>query len=183
VAHLEKISYQLDRVYNEGATILEEGKFYDSLFILLEGTARFLISGFDVGVVAVSDNGDYFIGASAFILRKRLGFSLIASTRVTIRVLTREMLDKTIIAEPSFGSRLYEYLTYDLIDKVTRVWLVFFSQNKIQDGVKEIKKFQFQKSPNTFFPEKELSMMAVSMYLFPQRQSAKKQNSNPSNRP
>ena len=138
VMHLEKMAYLLDRVYREGSTILRQDSFYDSIFLVLEGTVSLLINGVEIGCLTERVGGesrDFFLGIKDFILGRPIGFSMVAKTNVTIRCFTRSVLERTISEEPSFGSRLYEFLTYDMIDKLTRIWLAHTSQGQIDTVV------------------------------------------------
>ncbi len=140
---IEKLSYQLDRMYKAGAVMLKEGEFYDSVILLMDGTISLRISNVEFARMSASakDHSSVrVVGSYSFIMRESLDFSVVAITSVTLRVLDRKTMDTLMEREPSFGSRFYEMIVYDLADKVTRVWLALLSKSDWEDGIQLIRR-------------------------------------------
>ncbi len=160
---LEKIAYKLDRFYKAGAEILSQGKFYDSVFLILDGTVELQMYGVEVARLTADDKSTPLLGSHSFIMGEEMRFSAIARTPVTVRVVDRATMEKLVLKEPSFGSRFYEMLVYDLCDRVTRIWLAYLSRDDWGQGVELIARHAAEKGADVT-DQRRISEMTTAFF-------------------
>ena len=157
---LERLSYKLDRMYKAGAVILTEGLFYNCVFMVLEGVVAIVMSGVEVATMEGVQGKVTLVGAQAFVMGEAMPHSLIAKTAVTIRVVNRANMDTLMEKEPSFGSRFYEMIVYELIDKVARIWMAYLSRDEWEAGMELISKKVDEEGPKIVPTVSEASSFA-----------------------
>ena len=122
---LEKEAYKLDRIYNKNTCILEEGKFYDAIFFLLAGELELRVKGIPVAHIVAQEKQSFVFGTVNYILGQRTPFSVHSKSRVIIRELSSKVIERISNKDPFWGARLYEYLSYDLVNSISQVWVEF----------------------------------------------------------
>lgn len=135
-ALFNKESFRVDRVYSADSVILRQGLNYNSMFFIKSGVVAFKVGDVIVGGVEVTDNNWPLVGSVALVLGEPLRFTMVAMTRVAVRMVTRKFIDQCSQSIPSFAARLYEWVSYELTEKISRVWVAHVASYSPLDELK-----------------------------------------------
>jgi hypothetical protein len=114
---------ECDRDFDVGASVLEQGKCYDSVFMLLRGSLKTRIGDeeFDLAL-----GPGMRLNVFQYVRLDASPFSVYAKTPVRLRELSRAWVRENCEIDPGGGARYMETLTYDLCNLAAIVWSAMY---------------------------------------------------------
>ena len=114
-AHLQVIAFSSDKLeFANGEAILRQGKKGEAGFLILRGTAEVQASGRDgIESIATIEPGA-FVGELGMIAAVPYSISVIATGKVSVARVTRELFMRVVREFPDFGARVHATLAAKL---------------------------------------------------------------------
>lgn len=102
-----------------GQVIIEQGKYFYEMYIIIKGRARVLVNGEVINSIEIS-NGRV-IGELEFFTRKASEATVVATEDMDVLCLNKEHLRSFIKKDPTSGLKIYESFCIEIVHKLKEV--------------------------------------------------------------